>query len=1217
MMNWQNTPLVFPLLLAAAVSAGLALYSWRRRPAPGAAPFALLMLAVAEWSLVYALRLGSANLLAKLFWAKIRYLGIVTVPTAWLIFVLEYTDQEKWLTPRNMALLAIEPLATLLLVWTNEAHHLIWSDVRLVTSGSLLVWSATYGVGFWVHAVYTYLLLVFSTLLLAQAYVRAPRPRRGQAGILLASALVPFVGDVLSTYDLISFPLDLTPFAFTVSGLMVVWGVSRFRLFDIVPVARNAVVDSMGDGVLVLDVRNCVLDINPAAQNITGRSALEVVGRPIAQILADKPALVESCHGETEAHTEITTGEGKTQRSYAVHISPLYSRRKRLIGRLIVWHDITERKRAEAGLMAQKQLFENLVAMARATAKPLSLEATLESALNMAAALTGAEQGSMFLLDGTGVVTHSILARDETTLAQQQDLVKHVMEKGLAGWVVRHRQPALVYDTSRDDRWVDLPDVPYLTNSALAIPIVSGSAVSGVLTLMHSVPNHFNAEHAYLIQSAANQIMLAVRNAQMYDEQRRLATRQTTLYEALRTVGEHLDPKAIANAAVETVARLTDWPAVAIILPDDTATHLVVRAVAGALSVAENQRISVDRGVTGRAFRTAQTQHVPDVSTDPDYVDAHPAHHSELAVPLRRGERVLGILNVASDRPAAFNDDDILLAKSLAEAIALALDNARLYAEIRQYAADLGALYTVARAISRSWVLENVLSEALQSALTSLGFEAGLISLVDPADDRLYIATEQDLPPAASNRLRQEGLEGTLCAYVHSQGQAVTVSDIEEETPTLSKLEREIPLAINEMRDLGMRAYSGIPLLHQEQALGTLSLFASQPRDLSVESQTLQVAIGQQIATAVTNVRLFQAIADERSRLQALIESSRDGTILVGTDQRLLVINAPALDLLHLPGQAEDWVNRPMQDALNTLRHHAPDAARTTLDEMRRVHVGNEPPGEGEFEIPPRTVHWLSLPVMADKTSLGRLFVLHDVTEERLLERMRDDLVHTMVHDLRNPLTAIHGALALLDKRIADGLTPSQQQLWGIANSNTGRMLRLVNAILDMNRLESRQMPMEHTLISLADLTASVLDTQLALAADKNLHLESDMPATLPPVWADAGLIERVLNNLVGNGIKFTPAGGEVRVTARVDTSDPPRIFVSVSDTGPGIPSEVRDRLFQKFVTGQHEKRGSGLGLAFCKMVMEAHGERIWVESTSESGTTFTFTLPLPPAPEP
>jgi PAS domain S-box-containing protein len=1213
-MNWQYTPLVFPLIMTAAFSAALAFYSWKRRPTVGTVPFALLMLAVAEWSLVYALRLGSADLPAKLFWAKVRYLGIVVVPTAWLAFVLQYTGREKWLTARNVAILAIEPLVTLLLVWTNDAHHLIWSDIKLEAGGSLMMWNATHGIGFWIHAAYTYLLLLLGTILLIQAFVRSPRLYRVQTGALLIGALVPFVGDVLSTFDLISLPLDLAPFTFAIAGLTIAWGMFRFRLFDIVPVARSAVVDSMGGGVLVLDVHNRVVDINPAAQTIIGRPASQVVGQPIAQILGDRSDLIERYRDVTEAHSEMALGEGKAQRNYDLQISPVHDRRGRVIGRLIVLHDITDRKRAEAGLMAQKQLFENLVAMARATAKHPSLESTLQSAVNMAAALTGAEQGSMFLLDGEGVVTHSVGARSEAAPVQREEVATDVMGPRLADWVVQHRQPTLVYDTSRDDRWLGLPDASYTAASALAIPIVSGSAVLGVLTLTHSKPNHFSTEHAYLIQAAADQMTLALRNSQMYDEQRRLADRQTKLYEALRTVGEHLDPETIAHAAVKSVARLTGWPAVGILLPDETGTHVVFRSVAGVLSPAEGWRLSVDQGIIGRAFRTAQRQYVPDVSTDPDYVDGHPALRSELAVPLRRGERVLGVLDAASDQLGGFTADDILLAESLAEAIALALENARLYAEIRRYAADLGALYTFSRAISRSLVLDDVLSETLHSALTSLDFDAGLISLADPNDGHLYLAAERGLPPAAVGRIRQEGLAGTLCAYVHEQGEAVSVSDIEQETLATRHLEGEAPLTFSEMRDLGMHAYSGIPLLYQERSLGTLSLFTTQPRVLSAEDRGLQIAIGRQIATAVTNAQLFQAVADERSRLQSLIESSRDGIMLIGMDQCVLVINAPALGLLRLTGQLEDWVNRSVQDAITALERHAPDFVQLIRAEMDRARMGDDVSGEGECDVPPRTIHWQNLPVMAGTTPVGRLLVLRDVTEERLLERMRDDLVHAMVHDLRNPLTSISGALSFLGDGIADTLSPSEQQLWEIAQKSTARMLGLVRAILEISQLESRQIPLDHTLISLADLVAGVLDSQLPLAVEKDLRLESAVPPDLPPAWADAAMIERVLQNLVGNAIKFTPASGVVRVSARVDSSQPATLLVSVSDTGPGIPPEIQGRLFQKFVTGQQEGRGNGLGLAFCKMVMEAHGERIWVESASESGTTFTFTLPLPPA---
>jgi signal transduction histidine kinase len=284
---------------------------------------------------------------------------------------------------------------------------------------------------------------------------------------------------------------------------------------------------------------------------------------------------------------------------------------------------------------------------------------------------------------------------------------------------------------------------------------------------------------------------------------------------------------------------------------------------------------------------------------------------------------------------------------------------------------------------------------------------------------------------------------------------------------------------------------------------------------------------------------------------------------------------------------------------------------------MRRIKKGDEPLGEGEYQVGPRTIHWLNLPVMAGALPLGRLLALRDVTEERLLEKMRNDLTHTMVHDLRNPLTAISTSLQLLDMTTSDTLSPDQQQMMASARSGAQRMLKLTNAILDISRLEGKQMPLERALVSLRDLTTSVLNSQATLAENKRLRLESDAPSDLPPAWIDARLIERVFQNLIDNAIKFTPDGGAVCVTLRVEPAEQLAQFhISISDTGPGIAPEIRERLFQKFVTGRHEKRGSGLGLAFCKMVVEAHGGRIWVEETSGSGATFTFTLPLPPASE-
>ena len=173
-MQWLDSPYPVALLIATATSVTLAVVAWRRRTSPGTTPLAVLATAAAIWQAGYALETASAGESAKLLWAKIEYLGIVTVSTAWLAVTIQYSGHGEWLTRRNLFLLGVVPLVTLVLAWTNGSHELIWSDLTLSTSGSLVVGRFDHGPAFWASGAYFYLLMIAGILVLGDTLLRSP-----------------------------------------------------------------------------------------------------------------------------------------------------------------------------------------------------------------------------------------------------------------------------------------------------------------------------------------------------------------------------------------------------------------------------------------------------------------------------------------------------------------------------------------------------------------------------------------------------------------------------------------------------------------------------------------------------------------------------------------------------------------------------------------------------------------------------------------------------------------------------------------------------------------------------------------------------------------------------------------------------------------------------------------------------------------------------------
>ncbi|CAG0992329.1 two-component system, sensor histidine kinase [Anaerolineae bacterium] len=344
------TPYSLPLMLAAGVSLWLAGIVWRRRPGPGVYPFVILMLAVVWWSVFYALELSASSASAKLLLAGLQYVGITIVPPAWLLFVLQYTGNERTAFLKYWRLLLIEPILITVLAATNPLHTLFYSGYTLLPQGTFTLLKVKGGTFYWVNPVYAYVLLFVATVILVRAMIRSPQIYRDQAFALLIAVLAPWIANFMYLSGVSPFPgLDLTPFAFTITGLATGWGLIRFRLLDIVPVARDKIVETMSDAVFVLDAQSRIVDINPAALNLLKADAGKVIGTLAQETFAPYASLIEPLKGMTEGRTEVTV-PGTPKRYYEVLVSPLRNADGRLSGRTFVLHEITSLKEINLAL---------------------------------------------------------------------------------------------------------------------------------------------------------------------------------------------------------------------------------------------------------------------------------------------------------------------------------------------------------------------------------------------------------------------------------------------------------------------------------------------------------------------------------------------------------------------------------------------------------------------------------------------------------------------------------------------------------------------------------------------------------------------------------------------------------------------------------------------------------------------------------------------------
>ncbi|BBD63652.1 diguanylate cyclase with PAS/PAC sensor (plasmid) [Nostoc sp. HK-01] len=347
------------LSVTAIISATVAFAAWQRQSICSASKaFIAMMLAIAGYATVAAMEAAAIMLPDKIFWSKLEYVGSGSVITFFLIFVMHFTNKNRWLTARKIALLWVIPIFNVVLVATNERHGLVWSGFVPDPNGTnYVIYQHNLGF-FWVMGcVYVYTLtgvvmLVKKVLLPSVLY-------RWQSSMALAGAVLPLLGATLYMFSLTPAGLNLTPMSFMLTGLFHFVSLFRFRMFDLVPIARETLLERMSDGLMVLDAKNRIIDLNPAAKRLIGVQK-QHIGQPVAQVLTSWPEIVRLYHPHENAKTEILINS-ETLIYIELLITPLHNQRKQLTGRLLVLRDITQRYQAESQLRQVNQRLQKQV----------------------------------------------------------------------------------------------------------------------------------------------------------------------------------------------------------------------------------------------------------------------------------------------------------------------------------------------------------------------------------------------------------------------------------------------------------------------------------------------------------------------------------------------------------------------------------------------------------------------------------------------------------------------------------------------------------------------------------------------------------------------------------------------------------------------------------------------------------------------------------------
>lgn len=824
----------------------------------------------------------------------------------------------------------------------------------------------------------------------------------------------------------------------------------------------------------------------------------------------------------------------------------------------------------------------------------------------------------------------------------------------------------------RDPFYTTIADVGK-ARTALRVPLLKDGKVCGHLWAFRCEVRLFSDKQIALLKTFADQAVIAIENARLFNETKEALERQTATSEILRVISQSpTDVQPVFDTIAAAALKLCDANSAAVLTFDGKLMRLAALAnVSPDDTDAVRLRYPMAPGrqtAASRAILMGRTVVVPDVLEDREFEVRARIFRSVVSVPLMREKSPIGAITVGRPEPGRFSDHQIALLQTFADQAVIAIENVRLFNETKEALERQTATSEILRVISQSPrdvrpVFDAIADSAVRLCEARFGavfrLDGGLVHLAAHHNlSETWLAQWFDYP-MAPNRGHVSGRAILSCT-------AVQVPDTLADEEYLGA----------GVKAVGFRSLLGVPLVRERHAIGAIVIYRAEAGEFPDKHVELLKTFADQAVIAIENVRLFTELEARTlqltrsvNELKALGEVGQAVSSTLDLETVLATIVSRATQLSGMDG-GSIW---EYDDACEEFSLRATDRLPNDLVEVLRATPIRKGEGAlGQMAVTSEPVEFrditdersyqsrvrdilvrcgyrsvLTLPLLCEGHLLGalavnrknagdfapevidllktfatqsalaiqnaRLFREIEVKSRELeaASRHKSEFLANMSHELRTPLNAIIGFSEVLSERLFGEINEKQAEYIGDILQSGQHLLSLINDVLDLSKIEAGRMELELSDCDLAGTIENTLTLVRERAVRRGITLVRTVDERLGRIHADERKVKQVLLNLLSNALKFTPEGGKIDVRATVTDSV---AEVSVTDTGIGIAPEDQARVFEEFRqvgTASKQLEGTGLGLAIARKFIDLHGGRIWCKSQVGSGTTFAFTLPL------